>query len=72
MTNENVDIVEKIRQLELTTTIGISIQGALSLNSNVEVTSTIKNVRPRTKKVTFLDILKDTANPIAIINCILD
>ncbi len=72
MTNEDVNIVEKVRQLELTTIVGIGIQDALSLNSNVEVASTTKNVRPRTKKVMFLDILKDMANPMAIINCILD
>jgi hypothetical protein len=72
VTNKDVDIVEEVRQLELTTTIGTGIQGALSLNSNVEVASTTKNVRPRTKKVTFLDILKDMANPITIMNCILD
>jgi hypothetical protein len=72
VTNEDVNIVEKVRQLELTTIVGIGIQDALSLNSNVEVASTTKNVRPRTKKVMFLDILKDMANPMAIINCILD
>jgi hypothetical protein len=38
----------------------------------VEVASTTKNVRPRTKKVMFLDILKDMANPIAVMNHILD
>jgi hypothetical protein len=38
----------------------------------VEVASTTKNVHPRTKKVTFLDILKDIADPIAVMNCILD
>ncbi len=38
----------------------------------MKVASTTKNVRPRTKKVTFLDILKDMADPMAIINCILD
>ncbi len=72
MTNEDVDIVEEVRQLELTTTTSIDIQGALSLNNNVEVASITKNVRPRTKKVTFLDILKGMADPIAIINYILD
>ncbi len=72
MTDEDVDIVKEVRQLELTTTTSTGIQGALSSNSNVEVASTTKNVRPRTKKVTFLDILKDTANPIAVINYILD
>ncbi len=72
MTDEDVDIVEEVRQLEPTTTIGIGIQGALSLNSNVEVASTTKNVRPRTKKVTFLDILKDTADSMAVINRILN
>jgi hypothetical protein len=65
-------MVEEVRQLEPTTTIDIDIQGALSLNSNVEVASTTKNVRPRTKKVMFLDILKDTADPMAVMNCILD
>ncbi len=72
MTDEDVNIVEEVRQLEPTTTAGIDIQGALSLNSNVEVASTTKNVRPRTKKVTFLDILKDMANPMAVMNYILD
>ncbi len=72
MTDEDVDIVEEVRQLELTTTISIDIQGTLSSNSNVEVASTTKNVRPRTKKVTFLDILKDIANSIAVMNHILD
>jgi hypothetical protein len=72
VTDEDVDIVKEVRQLELTTTTSTGIQGALSSNSNVEVASTTKNVRPRTKKVTFLDILKDTANPIAVINYILD
>ncbi len=72
MTDEDVDIVEKVRQLELTTTIDIGMQGALSLNSNVEVAGTIKNVRLRTKKVTFLDILKDMADPMAVMNHILD
>ncbi len=72
MTNKDVDMVEEVRQLEPTTTIDIDIQGALSLNSNVEVASTTKNVRPRTKKVMFLDILKDTADPMAVMNCILD
>jgi hypothetical protein len=72
VTDEDVDIVEEVRQLELTTTISIDIQGTLSSNSNVEVASTTKNVRPRTKKVTFLDILKDIANSIAVMNHILD
>jgi hypothetical protein len=72
VTDEDVNIVEEVRQLEPTTTAGIDIQGALSLNSNVEVASTTKNVRPRTKKVTFLDILKDMANPMAVMNYILD
>ncbi len=72
MTNKNIDIVEEVRQLELTTTISIDIQSALSSNSNVEVASTTKNVRSRTKKVMFLDILKDIADPMAIMNYILD
>jgi hypothetical protein len=72
VTNKDVNIVKEIRQLELITTIGIGIQGALSLNSNVKVASTTKNVRPRIKKIMFLDILKDIANSIAIMNYILD
>jgi hypothetical protein len=72
VTNKDIYIVEEVRQPELTTTISIDIQSALSLNSNVEVASTTKNVCPRINKVMFLDILKDIANSIAVINYILD
>ncbi len=71
MTNKNIDIVKKVREL-VPTTIGSGMQGTLSKNSNIKVTGTIKNICPRTKKVMFLNILKNMANPMAIINCILD
>ncbi len=41
MTNEDVNIVEEVRELVLTTA-GSGIQSALSSNSNIEVTSTVK------------------------------
>jgi hypothetical protein len=71
VTDEDVDMVEEVRE-PVPTTAGSGMQGALSSNSNVEVAGTVKNVRPRTKKVTFLDILKDTADPMAVMNRILD
>ncbi len=71
MTNKDINIIKKVRELVLTT-VWLGIQGTLSTNSNVKVASTIKNIYFRTKKVMFLNILKNMADPIAIINYILN
>jgi hypothetical protein len=71
VTNKDINIIKKVRELVLTT-VWLGIQGTLSTNSNVKVASTIKNIYFRTKKVMFLNILKNMADPIAIINYILN